>query len=224
MQMKRLGETAVSPDGKWLAYSVTTVNLDQNTKDTELWLQPIEGRRAPQARRRPARRLGPAVLRQMASASSSSPAGERPADLARRLRFRHRRTSNRAEADQHLRPKPTMPNGRPTASPSSSPPLFIPIARRSRRPTSPPGRPLQRGPRQGRRRQQGQGADLHSSALPALEPLHRRQALAISSSSIVASGAIRDLTPNDPHDVPPVLASRRRRLRHLARLKRTGLH
>jgi dipeptidyl aminopeptidase/acylaminoacyl peptidase len=43
MQMKRLGETAVSPDGKWLAYSVTTVNLDQNTKTPELWLQKIEG-------------------------------------------------------------------------------------------------------------------------------------------------------------------------------------
>jgi dipeptidyl aminopeptidase/acylaminoacyl peptidase len=43
MQMKRLGETAVSPDGKWLAYSVTTVNLDQNTKTAELFLQPIAG-------------------------------------------------------------------------------------------------------------------------------------------------------------------------------------
>jgi dipeptidyl aminopeptidase/acylaminoacyl peptidase len=41
MKMKRLGETAVSPDGKWLAYSVTTVNLDQNTKTAELWLQAI---------------------------------------------------------------------------------------------------------------------------------------------------------------------------------------
>jgi dipeptidyl aminopeptidase/acylaminoacyl peptidase len=41
MAMKRLGETAVSPDGKWLAYSVTTVNLDQNTKTTEWWLQRI---------------------------------------------------------------------------------------------------------------------------------------------------------------------------------------
>jgi dipeptidyl aminopeptidase/acylaminoacyl peptidase len=41
MAMKRLGETAVSPDGKWLAYSVTTVNLDQNTKTMELWLQAI---------------------------------------------------------------------------------------------------------------------------------------------------------------------------------------
>jgi len=43
MQMKRLGETAVSPDGKWLAYSVTTVNLDQNTKTPELWMQAIGG-------------------------------------------------------------------------------------------------------------------------------------------------------------------------------------
>ena len=43
MQMKRLGETAVSPDGRWLAYSVTTVNLAQNTKTPELWLQAIAG-------------------------------------------------------------------------------------------------------------------------------------------------------------------------------------
>jgi dipeptidyl aminopeptidase/acylaminoacyl peptidase len=43
MNMKRLGEAAVSPDGKWLAYSVTTVNLSQNTKTAELWLQAIAG-------------------------------------------------------------------------------------------------------------------------------------------------------------------------------------
>jgi dipeptidyl aminopeptidase/acylaminoacyl peptidase len=42
MAMKRLGDTAVSSDGKWLAYSITTVNLDANTK-TELWLQAIAG-------------------------------------------------------------------------------------------------------------------------------------------------------------------------------------
>jgi len=43
MQMKRLGDTAVSPDGKWLAYSVTTVDLAKNTKTPELWLQRIKG-------------------------------------------------------------------------------------------------------------------------------------------------------------------------------------
>ena len=41
MQMKRLGDTAVSPDGKWLAYGVTTVDLVQNKKIAELWLQAI---------------------------------------------------------------------------------------------------------------------------------------------------------------------------------------
>ncbi len=43
MAMKRLGMTAVSPDGKWLAYEVTTVNLEQNTKTAELWVQAISG-------------------------------------------------------------------------------------------------------------------------------------------------------------------------------------
>jgi dipeptidyl aminopeptidase/acylaminoacyl peptidase len=43
MQMKRLGATAVSADGKWLAYAVTTVDLVQNQKKTELWLQAITG-------------------------------------------------------------------------------------------------------------------------------------------------------------------------------------
>ncbi|WP_109486521.1 alpha/beta hydrolase family protein [Occallatibacter savannae] len=43
MHMKRLGETAVSADGKWLGYSVTTVDLEKNTKTPEIWLQPIAG-------------------------------------------------------------------------------------------------------------------------------------------------------------------------------------
>ncbi|HEY6489262.1 MAG: S9 family peptidase [Terracidiphilus sp.] len=43
MAMKRLDDTAVSPDGKWLAHSVTTVNLEANTKTPELWLQQIAG-------------------------------------------------------------------------------------------------------------------------------------------------------------------------------------
>ncbi len=43
MAMKRLGDTAVSPDGKWLGYAVTTVNLDENSKTNELWMQKIVG-------------------------------------------------------------------------------------------------------------------------------------------------------------------------------------
>lgn len=43
MHMKRLGGTAVSADGKWLGYSVTTVDLEKNTKTPELWVQAIAG-------------------------------------------------------------------------------------------------------------------------------------------------------------------------------------
>ncbi|HXS77198.1 MAG TPA: S9 family peptidase [Terracidiphilus sp.] len=43
MHMKRLGGTALSADGKWLAYSVTTVDLEKNTKTPELWVQAIAG-------------------------------------------------------------------------------------------------------------------------------------------------------------------------------------
>jgi len=43
MHMKRLGGTAVSADGKWLGYSVTSVDLEKNTKTPELWVQAIAG-------------------------------------------------------------------------------------------------------------------------------------------------------------------------------------
>jgi dipeptidyl aminopeptidase/acylaminoacyl peptidase len=43
MHMKRLGETAVSRDGKWLAYAVSTVNLEKNSITAELWVQAIAG-------------------------------------------------------------------------------------------------------------------------------------------------------------------------------------
>ena len=46
MQMKRLGETAVSPDGKWLAYSVTSVDLAANTRTSSLFFQYIANDKA----------------------------------------------------------------------------------------------------------------------------------------------------------------------------------
>ncbi len=36
MQMRRLGQTDVSPDGKWLLYSVTGVDLAKNAKITRI--------------------------------------------------------------------------------------------------------------------------------------------------------------------------------------------
>jgi dipeptidyl aminopeptidase/acylaminoacyl peptidase len=46
MAMKRLGETAVSPDGKWLAYSVTSVDLAANSRTSTLFLQSISDDKA----------------------------------------------------------------------------------------------------------------------------------------------------------------------------------
>ncbi len=43
MAMRRLGDTDVSPDGKWLLYSVTDVDLAKNTRTPKLWLQEISG-------------------------------------------------------------------------------------------------------------------------------------------------------------------------------------
>jgi dipeptidyl aminopeptidase/acylaminoacyl peptidase len=43
MHMRRLGDTDVSPDGNWLLYSVTDVDLAANTRTPKLWIQPIAG-------------------------------------------------------------------------------------------------------------------------------------------------------------------------------------
>ncbi len=43
MKMRRLGDTDVSPDGKWLVYSVTDVDLAKNTRTATLWTQAIAG-------------------------------------------------------------------------------------------------------------------------------------------------------------------------------------
>ena len=47
MKMRRLGDTDVSPDRKWLLYSVTDVDLAANTRTPSLWIQPIEGSSEP---------------------------------------------------------------------------------------------------------------------------------------------------------------------------------
>ena len=47
MKMRRLGDTDVSPNGKWLIYSVTDVDLAANTKTATLWIQPISSDNGP---------------------------------------------------------------------------------------------------------------------------------------------------------------------------------
>jgi dipeptidyl aminopeptidase/acylaminoacyl peptidase len=43
IQMHRLGEAQVSPDGKWVAYTVSTPDMDANRGLSNIWVVPIAG-------------------------------------------------------------------------------------------------------------------------------------------------------------------------------------
>ncbi len=43
MQLKRIGEPVVSPDGKWVAFSAVDVSLEANTRTPHLWIVPVAG-------------------------------------------------------------------------------------------------------------------------------------------------------------------------------------
>jgi dipeptidyl aminopeptidase/acylaminoacyl peptidase len=43
MKLKRVGDPQVSPDGKWVIFSVVDVNLEANTKTPHIWIVPTAG-------------------------------------------------------------------------------------------------------------------------------------------------------------------------------------
>src|SRR5271154_7360767 len=43
MKLKRVGEPEVSPDGKWVIFSVVDVDLAANTKTPHIWIVPTAG-------------------------------------------------------------------------------------------------------------------------------------------------------------------------------------
>src|SRR5579863_1645743 len=43
MKLKRVGEPEVSPDGKWVIFSVVDVDLAANTKMPHIWIVPTAG-------------------------------------------------------------------------------------------------------------------------------------------------------------------------------------
>jgi dipeptidyl aminopeptidase/acylaminoacyl peptidase len=43
MKLKRVGDPQVSPDGKWVIFSVVDVSLEANTKTPHIWIVPIAG-------------------------------------------------------------------------------------------------------------------------------------------------------------------------------------
>jgi dipeptidyl aminopeptidase/acylaminoacyl peptidase len=44
MKLKRVGEPEVSPDGKWVIFSVVDVDLDTNTKTPHIWIVPLSAK------------------------------------------------------------------------------------------------------------------------------------------------------------------------------------
>src|SRR5712671_6847745 len=43
MKLKRVGEPEISPDGKWVIFSVVDVDLEANTKTPHIWIVPLSG-------------------------------------------------------------------------------------------------------------------------------------------------------------------------------------
>jgi dipeptidyl aminopeptidase/acylaminoacyl peptidase len=47
LELKRIGDPQLSPDGRLVAFSVTTVDVVANRKPTQIWIVPLEGGSAP---------------------------------------------------------------------------------------------------------------------------------------------------------------------------------
>jgi dipeptidyl aminopeptidase/acylaminoacyl peptidase len=43
MKVQRVGDPQISPDGKWVAYTVTVVDKEKNSKNADIWLVPTAG-------------------------------------------------------------------------------------------------------------------------------------------------------------------------------------
>src|SRR5579883_1878076 len=67
MRMHRTGEPQISPDGKWVAYTVATPDFDANRNASNIWIAPVSGGEALQLTRaaRIRRRCGRRTARQL---------------------------------------------------------------------------------------------------------------------------------------------------------------
>jgi dipeptidyl aminopeptidase/acylaminoacyl peptidase len=219
MKMKRLGETALSPDGKWLAYSATIVSLEQNTKTPELFIQPIVSAGAASGDAKPLEVAQPGD-----SGAQFAPDGKRILFLSSRSGSRQiwladfdpatgatsnpqKLTSISTEAGDAL----WSPDGNSVLFTSAVYPDCPAI-------TSANGGmgdariPTDRSSAVGWKCNADRDAAAAASKVKAQIFTHllyrhwdhytgeKRSHLFLLS---VESGAVRDLTPNDPHDVPP---------------------
>jgi len=58
ISMHRLSEAQLSPDGKWVLYTVTTPDMDANRNAMDLWMAPVAGGEAIELTREGIRRPG----------------------------------------------------------------------------------------------------------------------------------------------------------------------
>src|SRR5579862_2665205 len=61
MRLKRVGDPQVSPDGKWVIFSVTDVDLAANTKTPHIWILPLDAHVGTAAPGRPEERSSAAL-------------------------------------------------------------------------------------------------------------------------------------------------------------------
>ena len=43
MELKRIGDPQISPDGRWVAFTVQTVDVAANRKPQQVWIVPLTG-------------------------------------------------------------------------------------------------------------------------------------------------------------------------------------
>ena len=43
LRLQRIADPQMSPDGKWVTFSVTRIDVDKNTRPTQIWIVPLQG-------------------------------------------------------------------------------------------------------------------------------------------------------------------------------------
>jgi len=47
LSLKRISDPQISPDSRWVAFTVQTVDVTANKKPSQIWITPLEGGAAP---------------------------------------------------------------------------------------------------------------------------------------------------------------------------------
>ena len=99
MKLKRVGDPQVSPDGKWVIFSVVDVDLAANTKTPHIWIVPLTGEKVLMEERppRPSRpsKLGRLFVQNESSSPIRMPTARAGRRMASASRFCRRKKADR---------------------------------------------------------------------------------------------------------------------------------